>query len=229
LGPTPTPTVSPLPAERITFAPGQDSAMRSGPLARNQYKRYIFSGMAGQTATIVVSSPSPSTFFTVVGVTDGIPYKSQGSSAMSFTFTLPLTQDYLISLAATVNTSYNLVLTIPPLASPTTTPTTSPTDSPTATATPTLLPTVVPPTATPTETPTGVPTVPPPTATPTETPTVLPTVVPPTATPEPPTATPTAEPPTATPEPPTPIPTVEPPTATPEPPTATPEPPTATP
>jgi hypothetical protein len=222
VGPTATPTMAPAPAERITFAPGQDSATRSGPLARNQYKRYVFGGLAGQTATIVVSSPSPSTFFTVVGVTDGIPYKSQGSSAMSFTFTLPLTQDYLISLAATVNTSYNLQLTIPPLAGPTATPTASPT----TTATPTVLPTVVPPT----ETPTGVPTAAPPTATPTETPTIVPpTATPEPPTPEPPTATPTAEPPTATPEPPTATPTVEPPTATPEPPTATPEPPTATP
>ena len=124
LGPTPT-VVPPPPAERITFAPGQDSATRSGPLAANQYKRYVFGGLQGQTATIVVTSPSPSTYFTVVGVSDGIPYKSQGSSAMSFTFTLPLTQDYIISIGASVNTSYALVLTIPPIIGP----------SPTATST----------------------------------------------------------------------------------------------
>jgi hypothetical protein len=212
LGPTPTavpPTVVPPPgpAERISFAPGQDSATRSGPLAANQYKRYVFGGLQGQTATIVVSSPSPSAFFTVVGVTDGIPYKSQGSSAMSFTFTLPLTQDYLISIAASVNTSYNLILTIPPVVGPTPVPTA--TSSPTPPATPTVLPTVVPPTATPTVEPTLEPTLEPPTATP--------TAEPPTATPEPPTATP--EPPTATPEPPTAtpteLPTEAPPTATP--------------
>ena len=144
LGPTPT-VVPPPPAERISFAPGQDSATRSGPLAASQYKRYVFGGLQGQTATIVVSSPSPSTYFTVVGVSDGIPYKSQGSSAMSFTFTLPLTQDYMISIGSSVNTSYTLVLTIPPLigpsptATPTSTPTTGPTGTPTATPTARLL------------------------------------------------------------------------------------------
>jgi hypothetical protein len=198
LAPTPT-VVPPGPPERISFAPGQDSAMRSGPLAANQYKRYVFGGLQGQTATIVVSSPSPSTYFTVVGVSDGIPYKSQGSSAMSFTFTLPMTQDYLISLAASVNTSYSLVLTIPPIVGPTPIP---PTATPTATATATGLPTVVPPTATPTQTPTQTPTVEPPTV---EPPTATPTLVSPTQTPtEPPTATPT--------ETPTQTPTVEPPT-----------------
>ncbi|MFN8470273.1 MAG: hypothetical protein U0X20_32260, partial [Caldilineaceae bacterium] len=153
LDPTPT-VVPPPPAERITFAPGQDSATRSGPLTANQYKRYVFGGLQGQTATIVVTSPSPSTYFTVVGVSDGIPYKSQGSSAMSFTFTLPLTQDYIISIGASVNTSYTLVLTIPPIIgpSPTATSTTVPTGTPSATptATSTTLPTVVAPTATPT-------------------------------------------------------------------------------
>jgi hypothetical protein len=205
LGPTPTAVPPPGPAERIAFTPGQDSATRSGPLAANQYKRYVFGGLQGQTATIVVSSPSPSAFFTVVGVTDGIPYKSQGSSAMSFTFTLPLTQDYLISIAASVNTSYNLILTIPPVVGPTPAPTA------TSSPTPTVLPTVAPPT----EPPTATPTTEPPTATPTDMPTVAPptatpTVEPPTATPAPPTATP--EPPTATP---TEIPTEEPPAATP--------------
>jgi hypothetical protein len=223
----PPPTIPPPgPAERIRFAPGEDSATRSGTLWANQYKRYVFGGMQGQTATIIVSSPSPSTYFTVVGVSDGIPYKSQGSSAMDFTFTLPMTQDYLISIAASVNTSYNLTLIIPPLVGPTPVPpTATPTPLPTATGLPTATPT-----GTPTSQPTAVP------------PTVVPTTVPPTWTPttEPPTATPTAtqpvEPtatlePTATAEPPTPTPTAtdvpptEEPTIEPLPPTVEPIPP----
>ena len=40
---------------------------------------------------------------------------SHSSSATSLTFTLPLTQDYLISIVASVNTSYNPAPTIPPL------------------------------------------------------------------------------------------------------------------
>jgi hypothetical protein len=214
--PTIPPTIPPPgPVERISFAPGEDSAVRSGTLWANQYKRYVFRGMEGQTATIIVRSPSPSAYFTVVGVSDGIPYKSQGSSAMDFTFTLPMTQDYLISIAASVNTSYNLTLIIPPLVGPTPVP---PTATPTSLPTPTGLPTATP-TATPTSQPTAVP------------PTVVPTTVPPTWTPttEPPTATPTATQPvepTATLEPPTPTPTDVPPT---EEPTIEPVPPTVEP
>jgi hypothetical protein len=192
--------VPPGPAERISFAPGQDSAVRSGPLAANQYKRYVFKGMAGQTATIVLSSPSPSASFSVVGASDGIPYKTMGSSALSFTFTLPLTQDYLISILATVNTSYSLVLTIPPVLGPTPEPTAEPTLLPTLepTVEPTLLPTLEPtvePTATATATtePTAIPTEEPPTPAPTATATATPTEVPPTSTAVP-TAEPTAEP-----------------------------------
>ncbi len=220
LGPTPTATaLPPGPAERINFGSGQDSAVRSGPLAANQYRRYVFSGMAGQVATIVLSSPSPSAGFSVVGVSDGIPYKTMGSGGGSFSFTLPTTQDYLISILATVNTSYSLVLTIPPIVGATITPTMTPTATGEPTIAPTLLPTLEPtiePTAT-TE-PTATATTEPPTPTtepptPTATATLEPTA---TATTEPPTATPTTEP-TATTEP-TPEPTVELPTAEPIPP-----------
>ncbi len=212
LGPTPT-VVPPTqePAERIQFAPGQDSANRSGPLVANQYRRYLFGGMQGQTATISLRSPSPSAYFTVVGMTDGIPYKSQGSSALDFTFTLPLSQDYLISIAASVNTSYSLRLSIPPLSGPTPLPPT-PTMEPTLVPTlePTLMPTLMPtPTAEPTLAPTLEPTLMPtlePTLVPTLEPTLVPTVEPPTV--EPPTVEPpTVEPPTV--EPPTVEPTVE--------------------
>jgi len=231
LGPTPTATaLPPGPAERISFGPGQDSAVRSGPLAANQYRRYVFNGMAGQVATIVLSSPSPSASFSVVGVSDGIPYKTMGSGGTSFSFTLPVTQDYLISILATVNTSYSLVLTIPPIVGATMTPTVTPT----ATGEPTLLPTLEPtiePTLLPTLEPTLLPTLEPtlePTLLPTLEPTATATTEPPTptatatleptatATTEPPTATPTTEP-TATTEP-TPEPTVELPTAEPIPP-----------
>lgn len=216
LGPTATPTVVPPgPAERINFAPGEDSAVRSGPLAANQYKRYVFGGAAGQTATIVLSSPSPSASFSVVGVSDGIPYKTMGSGGGSFSFTLPMTQDYLISILATVNTSYSLVLTIPPVLGPTVTPTLEPTIEPTLlptlepTVAPTLLPTLEPtvePTLLPTLEPTATATDVPPTVEPTATATDVPPTVEPTAVPtlEPPTAVPTIELPTVSvlPEPP---------------------------
>ena len=162
------PTPHPIAPERIGFPPGGETAVRSGPLAAGQVKQYVFFGMAGQVATIQLNSPSPAANFTVVGVDDGIPYKSQGSSAWDFTFTLPLGQDYLISIFAPVNTSYTLVLTIPPI-------------GPMPTVEP--LPTVGPPTVEP------LPTVGPPTVEP------LPTVGPLTPEPLPPDGVVTSEPP----------------------------------
>ena len=123
--PTPTATPPAPPAERITFPSGADSATRSGPLYANTIKRYVFNAQAGQTATITFNSPSPAANFSVVGVTDGIPYKTMGNSAWNFTFVLPMTQDYLISILAPVNTSFVLTLHIPP-GGPTPTPTNTP-------------------------------------------------------------------------------------------------------
>jgi hypothetical protein len=217
-GPTPTATNTPPapPTERISFPPGSDSASRSGPLYANTPKRYVFLAQEGQTATIALSSPSPAANFSVVGVSDGIPYKTMGNSARTFTFTLPMTQDYLITILAPVNTSFSLSLHIPPLVA-TPTVTTGPTPTATATGMPTATPTATETAAPPTPTATST------TAPPTPTNTVEPPTATPTDTPEPPTATPTdtPEPPTATP-----TDTPEPPTATP---TDTPEPPTATP
>ena len=196
-GPTATPTTAPVVPERINFPPGATSAARSGPLWANTPRAFVFGASAGQTARILFSSPSPAAAFSVRGVSDGVQYKAMADPARDWSFALPLSQDYLITLQAPVNTSFSLELIIPPGGLPTLAP-----PSPTATAT--VLPTVAPPTATPTVT--VLPTVAPPTATPTdaplptatETPTLEPTATPtlaPTAT-EMPTATetPTVEP-----------------------------------
>jgi hypothetical protein len=50
--PTATPTRPQPGPERITFAPGSDTATRSGPLWANTPRRFVFNGRAGQTATI---------------------------------------------------------------------------------------------------------------------------------------------------------------------------------
>ncbi|MCB0054440.1 MAG: hypothetical protein KDE24_33385, partial [Caldilinea sp.] len=185
-GPTSTPP--PAPPERISFAPGQSSAVRSGPLYANTPRQFIFGAAAGQTARILLSSPSPAANFSVRGVSDGVTYKSMGDPAREWSFTLPVSQDYLITIQAPVNTSFSLELIIPPATPPTATPTATapPTAMPTATTPPSATPTLAP-TATdmPTSTPTMVPTA-------TETPTVEPTATE-TATVEP-TATATVEP-----------------------------------
>ena len=122
---SPLPTPPPVP-ERIVFEPGSYSAVRSGPLYANTVKQYIFNARAGQTARILFASPSPAANFAVQGVNDGVIYKALANSAREWSFVLPSTQDYLISILAPVNTSYQLELTITPTSAPTPTPTPTP-------------------------------------------------------------------------------------------------------
>jgi hypothetical protein len=135
LTPTAVPTSTP---ERITFAPGQTSAVRSGPLYANTPKSYVFYALAGQQTRVLLDSPSPVANFSVQGVSDGVVYKSFADPARDFSFRLPRSQDYRITIQAPVNTSYVLELIILPLPEP---------DSPTPT--PTHI--VKPPTPTPTK------------------------------------------------------------------------------
>ncbi|MFN3981631.1 MAG: hypothetical protein ACK4SA_14735 [Caldilinea sp.] len=193
VAPPATPTLPPVTPERINFPPGGASASRSGPLWANTPRAFIFGAAAGQTAHIRITSPSPAASFSVRGASDGVEYKSMSNPARDWSFVIPSSQDYVITILAPVNTSFTLNLTIPP-APPTVAP-------PTATSTPTLTPTVAPPTNTPTPLPTATPTIAPTatdtstpeptaTATATETPTMEPTA---TAT-ETPTETPTGAP-----------------------------------
>jgi hypothetical protein len=188
-GPTATPTTAPVTPERITFPPGATSASRSGPLWANTPRAFIFGAAAGQTATIRITSPSPAASFSVRGASDGVTYKSMADPSRDWSFVLPATQDYVITIQAPVNTSFTLQLIIPPGPLPTVVP---PTATVTATATPTQTPTALPTTVPPTETPTAIPT-----STATPLPTDAPTATP-TATVPAPTETPTLEP-TATP------------------------------
>ncbi len=97
LPPTPTPPAAP---ERIQFAPGQDTAVRSAPLPANMPKQYIFRALAGQTARILLESPSSGANFAVQGVADGVPYKTFDNPAREWSLLLPRTQDYLITILA---------------------------------------------------------------------------------------------------------------------------------
>ena len=196
LNPTPTPATP----ERILFAPGAIRATRNGSLWAHTPHTYLFGAMAGQTAQIRFSSPSPAASFAVRGSTDDVLYKSMTDPSRDWRGILPATQEYLITVQAPVNTSFTLELTIPP--APTQQPTTAPTQQPTAaptqqpTAAPTQQPTAAPtqqPTAAPTQQPTAAPTQQP-TAAPTEEPTAAPTQQPTAAPTEEPTAAPTEEP-----------------------------------
>lgn len=123
--PTATPTTAPVAPERISFLPGATSASRSGPLWADTPRTYVFGASVGQTARILFSSPSPAAAFSVHGVSDGVQYKSMADPARDWSFTLPLSQDYLLTLQAPVNTSFSLQLLIPPDEPPTVAPPTA--------------------------------------------------------------------------------------------------------
>ncbi|MCL4823378.1 MAG: hypothetical protein KJZ57_04080 [Anaerolineales bacterium] len=110
---TPPPPPPPLPTQasfptlpppasgptRIQFAQGAVSAVVTGNVTFPNRPQYILYAFKGQRITVVVSSNSNTVGFSLVGVTDGQPYKRLENESRTFETILPLTQDYLISVA----------------------------------------------------------------------------------------------------------------------------------
>jgi len=84
---------------RIQFAQGAVSAVVTGNVTFPNRPQYILYAFKGQRITVVVSSNSNTVGFSLVGVTDGQPYKRLENESRTFETILPLTQDYLISVA----------------------------------------------------------------------------------------------------------------------------------
>jgi len=112
---TPFPTLPP-PASgptRIQFAQGAVSAVVTGNVTFPNRPQYILYAFKGQRITVVVSSNSNTVGFSLVGVTDGQPYKRLENESRTFETILPLTQDYLISVAIPGgNDNYTLTVAI---------------------------------------------------------------------------------------------------------------------
>ncbi len=109
--PTPPVDVTPTP-ERVTFAPGTTSITLTGQIAWPQLKSYILRALAGQTMTVEILSPDGLANFSIVGA-DGSPYKRLVNEDRSFSFVLPATQDYRITVARPHGTStYTLTISI---------------------------------------------------------------------------------------------------------------------
>jgi hypothetical protein len=95
-------------AQRINFAPGQTSAQVSGTAGSGQSPQYVFSANGGQQVRIVVISPGNVANFGVTGVTDGVIYKSPADPTRDWTFTLPTSQDYQITVSASSTVNFTL-------------------------------------------------------------------------------------------------------------------------
>ena len=113
LPPTATPVagVTPTP-ERVAFAPGATSATLSGEVSWPEQKEYVLRALAGQTMSVEIVSPDGLANFAIVGE-DGMPYKRLVNEDRSFSFVLPATQDYFITVARPEGSStYTLTITI---------------------------------------------------------------------------------------------------------------------
>lgn len=101
--------------QRIQFAPGAISATVDGQLTPQQRNAYLFRSQAGQMVIIEIHSTDGRANFMLNGVEDGQPYKRLEDEQRLWSARLPLTQDYLLTVAAPADaliTEYSLELII---------------------------------------------------------------------------------------------------------------------
>ncbi len=122
--PTPPPVPSPVPTERINFAPGTTAATVTGTVTDPVHRTYLVRAQAGQTMNVTLTSAQPTTSFSVVGVSGGQTLKGLGDGGNNWSGVLPQTQDYLIEIVTLEfsSTNYSLTLEIPPQSPPATNP-----------------------------------------------------------------------------------------------------------
>jgi hypothetical protein len=108
-------TPGPPPAEpiRIQFPPGGTSATVEGLVRPPQQVQYVLRALAGQEMTVQISSPGALANFAVTGVSDGQPYKRLVNEGRYYSFRLPITQDYLITVASVAGAvDFSLTVTV---------------------------------------------------------------------------------------------------------------------
>ena len=96
----PAPLVAEAMPVRILFASGSSSTTITKQVASPERHRYLLRGVAGQTLQINLAASDSRADFAVQGITDGRPLKRLETAAARWANTLPLTQDYLITVAS---------------------------------------------------------------------------------------------------------------------------------
>lgn len=92
--------VAPLAAPtRLVFAAGVNTMAVNGTVAAPEQQRYLLRGVAGRTLHITLMAATKGTTFAIQGVSDGKPLKRLETITQSWSKTLPMTQDYLITVA----------------------------------------------------------------------------------------------------------------------------------
>lgn len=112
--PTATPTTAAQPL-RIQFEPGSSSATINGHLAAGESIEYLAWAQGGQWTHLEIVSDNNVANFSLVGVSDGQPYKRLVNEDRFWDGALPLTQDYRIGVHALTDTDFSLFLSITPL------------------------------------------------------------------------------------------------------------------
>jgi hypothetical protein len=95
-------------AQRIDFAPGQTVAQVSGSASFGQSPQYVFFANAGQQVRIVLISAGNLANFSVTGASDSVPYKVATDPSRDWTYTLPTSQDYQITVSASSPVNFTL-------------------------------------------------------------------------------------------------------------------------
>jgi hypothetical protein len=104
---------------RIQFAPGAIAATVNGMVTFPQQPQYVLRALAGQQMTVQINSAGNQANFAITGVSDGQPYKRLVNEDRTFTFTLPRTQDYRITVGVPGGSAnYSLTVTVVGASSP---------------------------------------------------------------------------------------------------------------
>ena len=98
LGPTTVVTGSGFTRRRIEFAKGGTSATVYGTVTAPGRVEYILYAFYGQSMSVKITSPNEEANFSVVGINDQY-LKRIENEERTWTGTLPVTQDYIISVA----------------------------------------------------------------------------------------------------------------------------------
>jgi hypothetical protein len=112
------PPATPLPDDpiRIRFGPGAIASTVEGDLIPGGIDEYMLYALEGQTMFVYITSTGNDVYLSIVGVSDGQPLVRAASDAITWTGTLPGTQDYSIkAISGGGAESYILEIYILPL------------------------------------------------------------------------------------------------------------------
>ncbi len=99
-------------AARITFASGSTSATVTGSTNKGYVITYTVSAVANQSLTVALDVPANTAVLDIFGLADGNSLLGASAKAISFTGTLPSTQDYIIEIFPTNGQVVNYSLTV---------------------------------------------------------------------------------------------------------------------